>query len=140
MALLTAQFLARPGGTRFRAVSSMEAAARAWLESHDGTRATVIGDARRGHLWIGTVMLDPDAPPCEWSLTGHDNLPRLLDACPVLLTPHRDRLVTLCPDSPNHHLQDLIPDAVATARLAWLRESRGSPAEPPVPLYLHPAV
>lgn len=134
--LLTAAFLAAPGRTPCRFVSSMEAAAKAWLGEQNQARAMVVGDARRGHLWVGLVEADEGASPCEWSLIPCEVFAASPPSGFPLLSPHLDRLPLLADKA----AIGLNPTPEATARLAWRREKDRAPAEPAIPLYLHPPV
>lgn len=134
--LLTVGFLAAPGGTPCRFVSSMEAAAKAWLGEQQQAQAMVIGDARRGHLWMGLVEADYGSPPCAWELIPGEQFATRRPTGLPLLSPHLDRILALA----GADAIGLNPTPEATARLAWQREKDRAPAEPAIPLYLHPPV
>ncbi|MDI6774767.1 MAG: tRNA (adenosine(37)-N6)-threonylcarbamoyltransferase complex dimerization subunit type 1 TsaB [Verrucomicrobiota bacterium] len=54
MSLTAAQLLALPGRRRVAGISSSKALAWDTLNEHDQPSVTVVGDARRGQLWLAT--------------------------------------------------------------------------------------
>lgn len=143
MALLTAQFLAAPGGIPCRFVSGMEAAGRAWLNQQGEARAILLGDARRGHAWAAEADNSDPVQALSWELTPLEMISRRFSCDCPWLSPHLEGLRGRVEGMDAAWLSRVIPlqpDPVATARLAALREVSGAEREPPTPLYLHPPV
>lgn len=136
--ITAAQGLALPGGITVHCVSSGHAAAVASGEP----LVAVIGDARRGLCWYG--LISDNAMVLDWALAPFAELPVHVPDDAALLSPDAQRLAD------QHDVEsvfpgrwpskDLVPTAVEIGRLAIKRRQQGVPGEPPVPLYVQPAV
>jgi len=133
MSFAVAQALALPGKTEVRAVSSGAALALAVACETGAEQIAVIGDARRGQVWLalfqcmgnGTVELfDP------WKLVPYEEV--CVPAGALVVSPEAERLIKLFPDigAPR------FPLARDVAALA-LKQTEPEPLEP---LYMHPPV
>ena len=139
--LLAIQALAAPGGKSVVAVSSMDALAERLLREHNIDAITLVGDARRQSIWLGTCRRQLQAhQPTSWRVEPVTSA--IIDQNTVVATPHWDSLADF-----RARRSDLTwigesqcPCARDVARLARLRRAAGAPPEPPVPLYLHDAV
>ncbi len=148
MSMALAQGLALPGGAPVHAVSSAAVIADAALRESSARRVAVVGDARRGRVWLGVFARRDGGPEHigEWEL-----LPDA-DALAGRLAAQEVETVA-SPDA------DAIPELLtaATAGRVWLRGARRPSAaglgqlvqtrrahdiasEPLTPVYLHPAV
>ncbi len=134
VSLLAVQAWAAPGGRPVVAVSSMEAAARLWLEATGSAALWVVGDARREAWWYGHVTRDRKDEPVPWRVAPRTDVLRAIPTETPVATPHPAAVTGW----PTAHV--LTPDAAAIARLAKLRLHSSVPPEPLVPLYLHAAV
>lgn len=139
------QALAQPGGTPVVAVSSARALAMSIMDESGAERVAVIGDARRQEWWVGTFRRHHGvAVPChDWILCG-DRSAVAREAGTVWVTPDWETLgpalKSECPAGVRLVEEARIPHAGMVARLATVLRSRGEAGEPPVPVYLHPAV
>lgn len=134
VSLLAVQAWAAPGGCPVMAVSSMEAAARVWLEASGSPAVWVVGDARREAWWYGEVTRNRAGEPVPWQVAPRAEVRHAIPAGVPVATPH-PAAITAWPDA---HV--LTPDALAVARLARSRLRSSVPPEPLTPLYLHAAV
>ena len=132
MSFAIAQALALPSKTEVRAVSS--GAALALAAARDGAeRIAVVGDARRGQVWIGMFQclengaLELSKP---WKLIpyGEVNVPEGT----IVVSPEAERLTGIFPNIGN----PVFPHAKEVAKLA----ERQTKPEPLEPLYMHPPV
>lgn len=157
--------LALPAGAEVVGIAS--SAAIAWAHFRDaapGSAAFVVGDARRGTLWLAryeradaATLRETDAPV---ALPVADALARLsADPGAAVLSPDADRLAAaqllfsqppsergVAPTGPGGVLRaspsaansDAFPLAAAVGELAL--DPAAPRVSPPLPLYLHPAV
>jgi tRNA threonylcarbamoyladenosine biosynthesis protein TsaB len=142
-ALALVQGMALPSGTPVVGVSSAAAVALGVLRGTDVRRVSVVGDARRGHLWIasfepggatlracGEIELVPVA---EFAARVPDDA--------LVVSPDWERLATvLRPAVPVARLvaESVLPSADAVGELAL--DAAAPHCEPPLPIYLHSAV
>lgn len=132
MAFAIAQALALPGAVAVRAVSSGAALARA--AARDGAKKiAVVGDARRGQVWIGQFCARPDGTidcPADWALVPYTDISIPADS--LVVSPEAERLTEWFPDLGAARF----PLASDVAALALAAEE----SEPLEPLYMHPPV
>ena len=149
MSFAIAQALALPSKTEVRAVSS--GAALALAVAREGAKEiAVVGDARRGQVWIGCFQclektnekdpnsgmvsypereaLKPDA--VGWKLMPYDEVS--VPEGTVVVSPEAERLTEIFPNIGNPRF----PHAKEIAELA----ARQTEFEPVEPLYMHPPV
>ncbi len=131
--------LALPAGGRLEGVSSAAAVNAVFRAGHPGfPTVAVVGDARRGRLWI--AVYEADAAPAhgaeDFIVVPHAAVAESLPSHAAVVTPDLDRLQSLLAAAfPPERVFGVAPTAEAVARLA-LAGSAG----PPLPIYLHPAV
>jgi len=139
--------LALPDNRPVTAVSSARASAAAVFRATGADSVAVLGDARRGDLWVGCFeRADGRVERVgEWCVTRPEGLPEAAKRPgTVWISPDAGRLQAVlaacCP--PGVSLIDEAPlsRAVMAARLAEELVERGVEGEPPVPIYVHPAV
>lgn len=146
MAFSYAQGLALPGHTPIYAVQSAEALAAEVAESRDEQQIVVLGDARRGILWMrcfessralrGIRLVQSDMAPAT-------EIAQRIPAHAVVVTPDWTRLATLSQTtapSVRWIAENRYPRAAFVGRLASERIAAGLPSEPPLPIYTHPPV
>ncbi|MBN1557023.1 MAG: tRNA (adenosine(37)-N6)-threonylcarbamoyltransferase complex dimerization subunit type 1 TsaB [Lentisphaerae bacterium] len=138
VALAAAHGTALPGGVPVVGVSSAEALAWGLRREEGAAAVTVIGDARRGRLWLATF--DTFARAC----TAEDF--KLIPAAALAGQVPRGSLVA---SADAERLRESLaavavrpaaPTAAAVGRLAAERLAGGIPLPPPAPFYLHPPV
>ena len=149
MSFAVAQALALPGKAEVRAVSS--GAALALAVAREGVREiAVVGDARRGQVWIGFFNVGQasslsadgtsgfsvdrqDACPTlirEWELVPYEEVS--VPEGTVVVSPEAERLMEIFPTIGSARF----PHAKEVAELALLQTQ----PEPLDPLYMHPPV
>jgi tRNA threonylcarbamoyladenosine biosynthesis protein TsaB len=130
MSFAIAQALALPGKTEVRAVSS--GAALALAVSREGAREiAVVGDARRGQVWIGFFRcLENGGVEIfrDWKLTPYHEV-SVPDGT-MIVSPEAERLTEIFPNIGNARF----PHAKEVAELAQAE------SEDLEPLYMHPPV
>ncbi len=131
--------LALPLGAHVEGVSSAAAANAAFRAGHpEFDSVAVIGDARRGHLW---VSLFENSTISRNSLDDFQVIDRaaVAESIPchaAVITPDMDRLSSLLLSAfPKNRVFAALPTAEAVGRLAILGSSAMA-----LPIYLHPAV
>jgi tRNA threonylcarbamoyladenosine biosynthesis protein TsaB len=138
LSLAAASGLALPGRTPIVGVSSAEALAWDLVREIGCSAITVIGDARRGRLWIATFsdFSRPAVAP-DFSLIDAPQLAERLAPEAVVATSDGERLR----DALNGiRVRNAVPSARAVGQLARERLAAGTPSPPLVPIYLHPPV
>ena len=142
MSFAIAQALALPTKTEVRAVSS--GAALALAAAREGAeQIAVVGDARRGQVWIGCFQAlektDEKFPNLgkiglkvskDWKLTPYDEVE--VSSGTVVVSPEAERLTEIFPNLGKPQF----PHAKEVAELALMQ----SEPEPLEPLYMHPPV
>ncbi len=150
MSFAIAQALALPTKTEVRAVSS--GAALALQVAQAGTPAVreiaVVGDARRGQVWMGLFHVDAASSPrsdtdrknavgtphlqCskDWKLIPYEEVD--VPDGTVVVSPEAERLTEIFPSIGNARF----PHAKEVAELALMQTT----PEPLEPLYMHPPV
>ncbi len=131
--------LALPLGVNVEGVSSAAAANAAFRAEHpEFDSVAVVGDARRGHLWVSVFE---DDLPIRNSLDDFQVIERATVAACIpshaaVITPDLDRLDRLLMSAfPEDRVFSVLPTAEAVGRLAILGCSAMA-----LPIYLHPAV
>lgn len=141
--LLTVQALAAPGSKPVVAVSSMEALGLRLMEEHETESITLVGDARRQSVWMGTLTR-PEilTHAIEWRIVSAAEAASALVNARLIATPHADALQTLREQTPaaSWMAESQHPTALDIARLALARRAHHAPPGPLTPLYLHSAV
>ncbi|MGD9874190.1 MAG: tRNA (adenosine(37)-N6)-threonylcarbamoyltransferase complex dimerization subunit type 1 TsaB [Kiritimatiellia bacterium] len=145
-ALTCAQTLALPGEKEVYCVSSGAVLARGAAREMNVPRVAVVGDARRGLVWLGIFDFargETDSP-AEWSLVKAPELPGKIPSGILVVSPDYSRLE---PDFATHGMHGLnwlkgprYPRARDLAALVRLRKEQNIPSEKPVPVYMHPPV
>ncbi len=149
MSFAIAQALALPSKTEVRAVSS--GAALAFAVAHEGAeQIAVVGDARRGQVWIGLFKVGQasslstenrlvaradrqDACPAliqDWKLVPYEEVS--VPKGTVVVSPEAERLIEIFPNLGKPQF----PHAKEVAALALIQTG----LEPLEPLYMHPPV
>lgn len=139
--------LALPDGRPVTAVSSARALARSVMMETGAARVVVLGDARRNEVWAGCFAREDGVVRLQgdWVVEFVEKLPDAL-RCPgtVWVTPDWDRigsaLETACTASVTLIREARMPRASMVAGMADDLADRGMEGEPPVPIYVHPAV
>ena len=149
VALTTAQALALPGGRPVRTVASAASlAAQVAAAPHASAPwMAVLGDARRGQLWMGLFqrlengVLKRSNP---WKTFFPEDLPHALPPDALLVSSDYQRLRPVLEKAGLRDARwregDLFPEAAWCGRLARREMARGVAPEPLTPLYLHPPV
>ena len=139
--------LAQPGNTPVTAVSSARALAAAVMAETGASRIVVFGDARRQELWAGSFLSRAGVACLEgdWQVFPSSNFPsRLCAAGALWVTADWESLSPIlravCPQGVELVTHARLPQAIMVALLADLLRERGMDGEPPVPVYVHPAV
>jgi len=132
MSFAIAQALALPSKAEVRAVSS--GAALALAVARDGAKEiAVVGDARRGQIWIGQFRSSDRGRVeeiKEWALVSYDDV--FVPERSVVVSPEAERLIEIFPTIGT----PLFPSAKEVAELALMQTE----SEPLEPLYMHPPV
>jgi tRNA threonylcarbamoyladenosine biosynthesis protein TsaB len=132
MSFAIAQALALPNQAEVRAVSSGAALAQA--AARDGAKEiAVVGDARRGQVWIGFFQtLENGVVECsnDWKLVPYEEVS--VSERTLIVSPEAERLIQYFPTIGN-------PRFPLASDVALLAE-RLPDSEPLEPLYMHPPV
>jgi len=146
VALSAARALALPGGKPVYAWSSGEALA--WQTAHEeqASHVAVVGDARRGRLWLAVFALgNADFRALTaWTLVAPEAVAAYLPERCLVVSPEWARVQTalepLAGPSVACVKENRYPTARVLGLLAMERIRRQMPSDPLAPLYLHPAV
>jgi len=142
MSIAAAQAMALPGGNRVHCVDSGVALAGSFKP---GSRTAVLGDARRGLLWVGLVDA-AGSLAADWELVPAENLSDWLEqhgGVDQLISPDHARLAEQIPAlglGSVWHDAPVVPNATQIAKLASEQIASGVASLPEVPLYLQPPV
>jgi tRNA threonylcarbamoyladenosine biosynthesis protein TsaB len=146
IAMTVAQALALPGHRPVYPVSSGEALAWEIMQDRKAGLVAVLGDARRGTLWVGLFEQVSDGPRIRlpWAVATPDEAARLVPDEAVVVSSEWS-LLSVRPEfeplrSARWIAEDCYPRARWVGDLAWDRFSSGAASEPPSPLYTHPPV
>jgi tRNA threonylcarbamoyladenosine biosynthesis protein TsaB len=147
VSLTAAQALALPGAKPVYAVSSGEALALELTEADSAPWIAVVGDARRGTLWLGVFQrLESGAVRLSnpWKTLRPEELPGCLPEHALVVSPDFRKLQPVLESVKLGRVRWLAEDRAPRARycaLAALRRlAEDQASEPPIQLYLHPAV
>jgi tRNA threonylcarbamoyl adenosine modification protein YeaZ len=147
IALSAARSLALPGGKTVIGIPSAEALARDVAEEKEANTVTVVGDARRGYLWLGQFQREGTAfrPVRPLELTKREDLAGHFAPTDVVVTPDWHRIGEwLEAEMPADTLlirEQRVPRARSVAALAIERKDDETAKNTPLqPLYLHPPV
>lgn len=128
------------------AVSSAQALA---LQLHNETgkeTISVVGDARRGHLWLANCTFSASTIPVSYELmlTEPDQLADNLSAAELVVSPDFDRIPSVLASIPTSAERlrpgPVYPHARFIAETAFAANSVGTASPELAPTYLHPAV
>ncbi len=147
MSMALAQGLALPGGAPVHAVSSAAVIAAAALRETSAQRVAVVGDARRGRVWLGIFVRRAGGP----ELTGEWALLPDADALAARLAAQEVEAVASPDADAIHELLEAAagrawlrgarrPTAACLGQLVQTRRAHDIASEPLSPIYLHPAV
>ena len=130
--------LALPIGVGIEGVNSAHAAAQAFRKTAPeyscGATVAVVGDARRGHIWV--VVYGPDDGAKEVELVNLADLTEKIPEDAAIITPDWDRLGDFLSERfSSARIHNSNPTAVAVGELAFAGFT-----VPAVPLYMHRAV
>jgi tRNA threonylcarbamoyladenosine biosynthesis protein TsaB len=140
--------LALPGAKPVVGISSAEALAWDLLRELNVGAVAVVGDARRGRLWVGRYDADGDRPSTAvpLHLAPAEELADHLDGADIVAGPDWDRigpiLAGAVPQGVRSIAERRVPRAASVGDLA-LRGARTRPpgrVPTPSPIYLHPPV
>ena len=131
--------------TRIEAVSSGEALAHAWMEEGHGDAVTVVGDARRGHLWFGCCLRDGATIKVDqgWALCDYVDFPRRINNQWPCLSSEAERVQGALDKAAIEGVELSIarfPLASSLGQLAYARVRGDLPFEPMIPHYMHEAI
>lgn len=142
VALTAARAFALPHGKSVYPVSSGEALAHAVLKTQAGKTVAVVGDARRGMAWVGSFRAGDGVPVCvsTWALESVNKMDQRLAGIDLAVSSEWDRLKPVAGNRTERRHETSFPTARAVGELVAAKLSRNLPADPPEPLYLHPAV
>jgi len=131
--------LALPLGAHVEGVSSAAAANAAFRAEHPEFKTVaVVGDARRGHLWVSVFEYDSQIRNSldDFQVIDRAKVAESIPSHAVVITPDMDRLDQLLMSAfPEEHVFAVLPTAEAVGRLAISGSSAMA-----LPIYLHPAV
>jgi tRNA threonylcarbamoyladenosine biosynthesis protein TsaB len=133
VALTAANAMALPFGKTVYAVSSGEALARDLLRNGASAKVAVVGDARRGTLWLGVFGKEGCVRP--WSTIPADGLPGTIEPGTMVVSPDAERLAGV-----GLTVTAAWPTALQVASAARERLAAGIAGDPLEPLYMHPPV
>lgn len=148
ISLAAAQGMALPDHKPVRGIGSGMAIAHGAMRMHNVKSVGVVGDARRGRLWVATFEAEDELPVMrtDYRLTTPEELPSLLDGIEAAVSPEWSRIHEVLRDAIGTRLRlvegDCTPKASCIAALAIAEADAGQPLPPPplTPIYLHPPV
>lgn len=131
--------LALPVGGKVEGVSSAAAAEAVFRAEHPDVGAVaVVGDARRGHLWVSLFGKGATVTNTleDFRLVDRADVASSIPCHAAVVTPDRERLAPLLATSfARERVHFINPTAEAVGRLALAGRSAVA-----LPIYLHPAV
>lgn len=147
MAVALVQALALPDGKPVTAVSSARALAHSLMGETGADRAVVFGDARRDELWAGCFSR-VDGLVCQegdWIVAPAGQVAEpMTRPGTVWVSADWERIGALlakqCPPGVTLVRETRVPRATMVAALVEDLVAREAGGEPPVPVYVHPAV
>jgi len=131
--------LALPSGASVEGVSSAAATNAVFRRRHpEADTVAVVGDARRGHIWV--ALFEPDTHAHngieDFVLIDHDAVASRIPSHAAVITPDMSRIGPLLISAFSEaRVFAAIPTAEAVGRLAL-----GGCSATALPIYLHPAV
>ena len=147
ISLSSAQAAALPNQARVYAISSGEAIATNVAGEHAVQSVMVVGNARRGKIWLGRFSkTERDGLDLSggWKLIETNEFLAHSNAATVLVSPHFDQLREILPAEAladdRWIAKNLCPHAIEVGRAAIQHIENGDPSEPLSPLYLHSPV
>lgn len=149
MSLAAAMAFALPDHRLVYGLNSARALAQSVMEEYSCDSVIVIGDARRGHLWMRRFQKEDERRAAEagvrdWRLVKPEELWACCTPSSTCVTADWDRigarLDASMPESVVMIRGRRAPNAASLGKLAAVRMDKGIPSEPLSPIYLHPAV
>ncbi len=132
------QGLALPTGIPVMGIPSVAATAYALSKKTGNHKIAVIGDARRGELWLGKYDFSIDSEFTEPKLFARDALPALDGFC--ITSPDYARLAGILAGIPDAVIVGGNAVCSASDIAAFFFAYPKSAVRDPLPIYLHPAV
>ena len=146
MSISAVQAFALPQAKPVYAVSSAQALALQLSGTSGRQRVSIVGDARRGHLWIeNCVFADSPVPvSTELIVAKPETIAEALKSAELVASPDFDRIPGLLggiPESSQRlHGECVRPDARFVAESAFACRTSGIESPRVSPIYIHPAV
>ena len=144
VAITAARSLALPGARPVYTVSSGEALALELAAERGPGEIAILGDARRGTLWLGLFRAAGGGVTAviPWTVVAAGELAAKLPANCLVASPDAARLAPVLSGLRGFDVirEDRHPRARWVGELAVARRNAGVPSEPLVPIYVHPAV
>ena len=144
--LAAARAMALPDGKPVAGVGSGRAIAWDLLRERHAHAVTVVGDARRGRLWVTRMVMDGGTLTNEapYQLTPPDELGRVIHYGDLVATPDWNRIGSSLPDwlpeGTTLVASSCIPHARTIGLMACRDLKSGTPLPHAAPVYLHPPV
>lgn len=99
----------------------------------------VVGDARRGQLWVG--LFQEHSLVRDFELIKYSQLNTMIPEGSLVISPDQDRLVDILSPFQDEELQrPLFPTAGVLGQIVYNNIERADDPEPFEPLYMHPPV
>lgn len=146
MCLSSLQAFSLPGAKAVYAVPSPQALALQLHTDRGISRISIIGDARRGSLWLASCTFTASPIPDNASITliKPEDLNQLVESSELIASPDFERIADILIRIPNHTGRLIqgpaYPQARYIAETAHAAILRGIPSPAFTPVYLHPAV
>ncbi len=146
MCLSTIKAFALPDSKPVYAVSSAQALALQLSVETGKTTVSIVGDARRGHLWVASSTIT--AAPLPDSYVLHictpDELPGQVAGSELIASPDFERIPDVLGSIPGSserlYRSPVSPDARFIAETAFAATEAGIVSPPLTPIYIHPPV
>lgn len=146
MCLSAMKAFSLPDSKPVYAVSSAQALALQLAEETKKQKISVVGDARRGHLWVAKVEISTAPLPdsYELSVTTPDELSNEVAESELIASPDFDRIPDILASIPDASTRlysgSPSPHARFVAETAYAAVEAGIETPPLSPIYVHPAV
>lgn len=127
--------LAAPGNQKIFAHNSCVSLA----SKFSSPSTMVVGDARRGQLWVG--LFNEVSLVKDFELIQYNQLPEIIDEKTIIISPDQDRLTKLLNPYQSNDLQKpFYPTAGLLGEIVYKKIRQGNDLEKTEPLYMHPPV
>lgn len=146
MSLSSLQAFSLPGKKTVFGVASPQALALQLHEDQGVSNISVVGDARRGSLWLANYTFKDSSLPCNSSifLVKPGDLNSSLAKADIIASPDFERISSILADIPDRNSRLIdgpsCPHARFVAETAFACITQGESPPPFSPTYLHPAV